>query len=279
MSVAFCNPLAGVLHDDPAVFHDVAVVGEVERHLGVLLHQEHRHVLLGVQALDDLRDLVDEDGRQTERRFVEQHEPGPQHQRPADGQHLLLAAGQETGRQLALTGKDREVAVDQFQVGADLAVGAGIGAHAQVLVDGEERKHLPALRHMADAEPRHPVRVESGDVVASEVDAALLRIHRRADGLQHRGFAGPVGAEDGHDVRLAHCERDASDGHDGAVVGLDVAQGEKCHVSLPGTPAARRDDSGSPKDRRSRAPRRRPWRGRGWTRSPRGSCRAPPSPR
>ena len=44
-----------------------------------------------------LVDALDDDRRQTERDLVQQHEPGVGHERAADGQRLLLAAG-EAGR-------------------------------------------------------------------------------------------------------------------------------------------------------------------------------------
>ena len=48
-------------------------------------------------SLDDLEDLLDQDRRQAHRRLVQQQQPGPRHQRPADRAHLLLAARQRAG--------------------------------------------------------------------------------------------------------------------------------------------------------------------------------------
>ena len=41
------------------------------------------------------------------------------------------------------------------------------------------------------------------DLAALEHDVALLRVHHAADGLEHRGLAGAVGAQDGDDAALA----------------------------------------------------------------------------
>src|SRR4029077_7351063 len=60
------------LEYDPAVLHDVAVVGDIERHGGVLLDQEHGQAALFAQTPDDGEDLLDEPRRQAERRLVEQ---------------------------------------------------------------------------------------------------------------------------------------------------------------------------------------------------------------
>src|SRR5574338_1712970 len=44
-------------HHSP-VLHDVHVLGEPQRHVGVLLGEQHRHVLLAVEAPHDLEDLL-----------------------------------------------------------------------------------------------------------------------------------------------------------------------------------------------------------------------------
>ena len=65
---------------------------EVERKAGVLLDDQHADTVFLVDLAHDAKDLGDDQRRQAERGFVEQQELGPQHQRAADRQHLLLAA-------------------------------------------------------------------------------------------------------------------------------------------------------------------------------------------
>src|SRR6185503_3039946 len=76
------GPCVAVQHD-PAALHHVGVLGEVERHGGVLLGQQHGHLLLAVQAADDAEDLLHQHRGQAHGRLVEQHEPGPRHERPS----------------------------------------------------------------------------------------------------------------------------------------------------------------------------------------------------
>src|SRR5213080_4022375 len=51
------QPLATVVHHDPADFQHVAVMRRLQRHLGVLLDQQDRHALFLVDALDDGKNL------------------------------------------------------------------------------------------------------------------------------------------------------------------------------------------------------------------------------
>src|SRR5262249_12868745 len=67
---------ARVFHHDPANFQHVAVVRDVERHVGVLLHQQHGDTLLPVDPDDDLEDLLHELRREAKRGLIEQHHLG-----------------------------------------------------------------------------------------------------------------------------------------------------------------------------------------------------------
>ena len=71
--------------------HDV--VGEVERKLDVLLDQ-HDRLPFGLQLRDGAADFGDQLRREPFGRLVHQQHARIAHQRPADRQHLLLAAGQ-----------------------------------------------------------------------------------------------------------------------------------------------------------------------------------------
>src|SRR6266542_2536546 len=72
---------------DAAVLHDVGVLGDPQRHRGVLFSQQDRHVLLAVQPAHDLEDLRDQHGRQPHGGLVEQHELGVGHERARSEEH------------------------------------------------------------------------------------------------------------------------------------------------------------------------------------------------
>src|SRR5690606_8216091 len=138
------------LEHDPALLHDVAVVGDLEGAPGVLLHDEHGEAALLVEPLDVAEDLLHQQGRQAQGRLVEHEQLGPRHQRPADGEHLLLATGQVPGDPVAHVGELGEEGVDLLQVvpGVPVRVGAG----DEVLGDGEVLEDVPALHAQAHPE-------------------------------------------------------------------------------------------------------------------------------
>src|SRR5213080_2526973 len=80
-------------HDNAARFEEVGMIGEVERRRDVLLDEQHAHALVA-------DDLAGDERRQPERGLVEEQQAWPQHERPPDREHLLLAPG-EAPRDLA----------------------------------------------------------------------------------------------------------------------------------------------------------------------------------
>ncbi len=91
---------AGAAEDDLTGFQNVGPVCDLQSLTGVLFHQEDGGAIL-VKLLNDIKDLVHQDGSQTHGGFVQHHELRMAHQCPGHGQHLLLAAGQGAGYLLA----------------------------------------------------------------------------------------------------------------------------------------------------------------------------------
>src|SRR5690606_12578490 len=84
--------------------------------------------------------------------------------------------------------------------------------------------HAPALRRYGNTRTHDVVRFLAGNVFALERDRAFPRPWIAADRHQQRGLAGPVGADQGHDLALVDFYRHAIQGLDGAVIGMDVVQ-------------------------------------------------------
>src|SRR5262249_55307919 len=64
--IVAAEPVGRTVEDDPAVFHDVAVIRNAESDLGVLLDEEERRPPLVVDPANDVEDLAHEQGRETE---------------------------------------------------------------------------------------------------------------------------------------------------------------------------------------------------------------------
>ena len=165
------------------------------------------------QVAQQVEDLRDDPRRQPEAGLVEQQHPRRGHQRPADDEHLPLAAGEDVGGGVAPVGERREQVVDALEV-----VGAHPGAAAQaaepeVLLDGELGDHARVPRGRGPgrwpASARPAARSTSPAV---ELDLAAVGPEQPGDGAQQGGLAGAVGAEHGGDLPGGRGEGDVRPG-------------------------------------------------------------------
>src|SRR5581483_3205119 len=101
--------------------------------------------------------------RKAERRLVEQEQTGLPHERAADGEHLLLTAGQlprQLGMALGELWKEREGPLQSL-----LAFGfAGENSNLQIFPHRHPGKYPPSLGRVAEAEARAPFRADAAHV-------------------------------------------------------------------------------------------------------------------
>jgi hypothetical protein len=135
---------------DPAHFEDVSSIGDRQCGVRVLVDKEDRRRRI-LERADDREDLGHDARRQAHARLVQQQQAGPRHQRAADGEHLLLAAGERSGRLPALRLEDREQREDAGQPFGDLARGPHERAKAQVVLDRHRPEYLAPFRNLHDA--------------------------------------------------------------------------------------------------------------------------------
>ena len=94
LDLLICQQLsAGAGERQVAGLQHIGVVRYLQRHVGVLLVQQHRDALL-VDRADDVEDLPHHNGGKAKARLGQQQQPGLAQQGTAYGQHLLLAAGE-----------------------------------------------------------------------------------------------------------------------------------------------------------------------------------------
>ena len=118
-----------------------------------------------------LEQVLHHQRREPFRRLVEQQQLGIAHQGAADGQHLLLAAGEVAALpvgQLAQLREQREHRVDRPAA----RPAGGARRHVEVLPHRELGEDAPVLRHEADAGARDAERRPAGDVLPFPDDAA-----------------------------------------------------------------------------------------------------------
>jgi hypothetical protein len=216
-----------------------------------VVDEEDRHAVLVRQSAQPASQLEALVGVEPGGGLVEQDQPGLAGQRPADT------------HQLAFTERDlRRVAVDDvFQTAdRDGPVDAGpgrravrheqipqrrgdgdvLGGHEQVLFDGEVAEQLHRLERAGQAEARSPVRAQGADIAAIEGDAPGGGPGVSGQGVDHRGLAGAVGADQPVDTPLGDLKVDVGDGHDspiGDAQADDVQQGLSCGRCGHGSPS------------------------------------------
>src|SRR6266498_2909160 len=255
------------VEDDAPVLHDVAVVGDPEREVRVLLDEEQARLLLAVHAHEDLEDLAGEEGGEPERRLVEEDEPGSRHERPPDGEHLLLAAGEVPRELAAVPAQRREVVEDEGVVALQAgAVAAGVAAHHDVLVDGEVLEDAASLHHLEDAAAddllgREPVDACSVELDGAVGDLALLGVEEIRDRLQGRRLPGAVRSEERDDLAAGDLERESLQHQDHVVVDdLDVLQARYGQPLAPPARGGARVGGGGGRSRAPASRRCAAWR-------------------
>jgi hypothetical protein len=184
------KPSAGVFHHHSAGLQHIAVIGGLQRHIGILLDQEDADTALAVDPHDDLEDVSDEPGRQAERRLVQQHHLRARHQCPADRKHLLLAARELAGALIGSLLQYREIAVDHFQVPNDaVPVLAGVALIRKLSLTVRNGTPRPSGTWLRPT----PIRSDPcAGSVFQQTSPYPLRVHHAGHGLRDVGLSGAI---------------------------------------------------------------------------------------
>ncbi len=213
-----------------AVFQHVAAVGELERLVGVLLHQEHRHAILA-QLFDDFEDLLNDDRRQPQRRLVEQQQLGLAHQRAGDGEHLLFATGHGAAALLVAFLQAWEEFEHMVELLLEVRLAGEETAHGEVFLHRQPGEDPTAFRYHGNRLAHDVAGLLAHQLLALEANAAAARLWRTAERHQQGGFARTVGTDQSDDFALLDLHVDVVQGLDLAVEGRDVFESQHAHAS------------------------------------------------
>ena len=208
--------LGAALERDPSHLEHVGAVRDLQRAGHVLLDQDQCGAL-PVDLPQGLADPRHELRREAERRLVEQQQLRLAHERPPDGQHLLLAPRQQRAALGAPLLQAREQLVDaRAGPGARGAVADGQGARAQVLVDREVSEDPPPLRDLHYPHPddlgrvQRPRRRPSNSIEPASTAPPWSPSAR--DRPQERALPGAVGPQHGDNRAGRHRHADPVQG-------------------------------------------------------------------
>src|SRR5208282_6331116 len=137
-----------------------------------------------------------------------------EHQRAADRQHLLLAAGQLPAH----------IAAPLLEAGKELVdaprrPGTSDRHSGQVLFDGQRAEDVALLRRPADAAPRAQVRGKRRDVLAGKHDLAAEAGGDADERIDKRRLADAVASEQRQRLAVLESETEALDDPRLAVAG------------------------------------------------------------
>ena len=190
---------------------DVDFVGDRERQLEVLLDQQDG-VAAAPQPLHDFLRLLHKARRESLRWLVHQNELGIGHERPADSQHLLLAAAQQPAGMIDSLGELRKLLQHLVEVPALShfpAFRCARGSrqhtrwHQQVLAHAERAEDSTALRHDGNASLGDGVgRLATQRLVPID-DVAVPRRRKPGYRADERRLAHAITAEDGGNLPFA----------------------------------------------------------------------------
>ena len=99
--------------NDIARLKHICFIGNGERFFRILLDQKNGHSVL-VDFLDNIENLINIEWGQTHRRLVENDQARVAHEGASHRKHLLLAAGQSSGKLVLALFQTRETLVDHF---------------------------------------------------------------------------------------------------------------------------------------------------------------------
>ena len=213
---------------DRAAFQYHNTIGQPQNLLGILLDDDRTDAAGPGDGAERPQQFLDDDRRQPLGRLVQQQHLGIEGQRPADRQHLLLAAGELVAEIAAALLQPRKHLVDLFD-----GPWPGLRHGGHVFLHRQRAEDIALLRHPADPGPRPLVRPHGGDVQPTEREGAAEAAGDADDRIDQGGLAGAVAPEQRQHLAFAQRQRHRGQHHRFAVAGAQAIDGEKIRHRRP----------------------------------------------
>ena len=197
-----------------------------ERLLGVLLDHQHGDASRA-QILEQLEQLLHQDGREPDRGLVDQHQLRLEQEPAGDLQHRLLAARQRRGLRVRLAAQHRKAIHRGVEARTKVeARRRRDAAELQIVEHRQLGKDVAALRHVADAGGDQLAWRQVGDGAVLEQDAPVAHPQHAEQRLEGGRLAGAVRSDHRGDRAALHAEAQAVQDGLAAVAGDHVVEAQ-----------------------------------------------------
>ena len=147
--IGFCQQRRGFRTDrDAAGHHDIAPVADLHRVPRALLDQQHRGARLRERHDVLVQDHLRHRGREVRRRHIQDQDLWLEYEAAADREQLALTAAECLGLPLEHGPKNRQPVEYLVDPPGDSTPRQQIGAHLQVVLEGERREDVTGLGHI-----------------------------------------------------------------------------------------------------------------------------------
>src|SRR6266403_2401850 len=203
--------------DDRAALQYHNAVGQPQNLLRVLLDDDGTSAARAGDGAERSQQFLDDDRGESLGRLVQQQHFWVERQRPADRQHLLLAAGELVAEMVAALSQPWKHPIDLFH-----GPSAGLRHRGHVLFHRQRAKDIALLRHPADARPRPLVRPHLGDIPPAKADGSSEAAGDPDNRIDQRSLAGAVASQERQHLALRKAQRQAGQYHRFAVAGAQA---------------------------------------------------------
>jgi hypothetical protein len=204
-----------------SVADHVGGVGDPERHPDMLLDEQHAEVQLARDRPDDRQQPFDDHRREAHAELVDHQQGRAGQQRPADREHLLLAAGQQPGIAFDEAAQFGQVVEDGVDVGARTT-----GREHEVLPHRQAAEQAPRLGHVGESATCSQVRPAHRRGPTHDQDLTGQRGKQPGDRIEDCGLAGAVGPQEGDHLAPRDGQVDVADDGQAAVPGVQPSHRE-----------------------------------------------------